>query len=193
MSSPSSDELRLRSSEALFYHRAALNLGFCSRASSTPATPAERATPWRAATPARPRRRAGRHRPQRHGLVDTLGRDGVIERLPTLTTGGPAAGRPARRPAELLAELPRPTSATCWPWSRCAPCWHDTSNSSRLVLPSPSTTASTGRNGPPCRVLQSPPSGRRPFVRLVLKIPSGLLCGATSYAPGRWASLMDTL
>jgi hypothetical protein len=38
--------------------------------------------------------------------VDTLERDGLIERLPTLTTGGPAAGHPARRPARAVGRAP---------------------------------------------------------------------------------------
>jgi hypothetical protein len=42
--------------------------------------------------------------------------------------------------------------------------------------------------------IESPPAGRRrPSAQLAVKIRFDLLCGATSYAPGRWASLLDTL
>jgi hypothetical protein len=75
-----------------------------------PATPAERAPLWRAATPARPRRRAGRHRPQRHGLLDTLERDGLMERLP----------HPHDRRASCWPPS-APPSSSCWPSSRGRP------------------------------------------------------------------------
>jgi hypothetical protein len=138
-----------------------------------PATPAERATLWRAATPARPRRRAGATARNLTGLVDALKRDGLVERLPhphdrraTLVRLTPAGDRLSAQLlaeqcaalAELLAELPRGRPAHP---AGLGVAGHragtDISNGRRLVLVSPSTTASTDRNGQPCRVLRSPP------------------------------------
>jgi DNA-binding MarR family transcriptional regulator len=100
------------------------------------------------------------------GLVDTLERDGLTERLPhptdrraILVRLTPAGDRLA---GELLTEQ-RPPSPSCWRASRCRP-RHllQALASLRAVLarhPNASPLAtSMGRNGQPRRVLQPPPS-----------------------------------
>lgn len=89
--------------------------------------------------------------------------------------------------AELLAELPEADQRHLL----------QALESLRAVLarhPNASPLAtSMGRTGSPVESSSRRGPRRRPSAQLAVNIPFDLLCGATSYAPGTWASLLDTL
>lgn len=162
---PSSDELRLRRAEGCLPSSRPSTWDVAAAHHPRPAAPAERATPWRAATPARPPAASWTPPPRNFtGLVDTLERDGLIERLP----------HPHDRRASCWPPS-APPWPSCWPSSRGRPthpaglgvaahrAGTDISNDCRLGLASPRPTRAqtgTGRHAESSN--RRRPAGDRP-------------------------------
>ena len=136
------------------------------------------------------------------GLVDTLERDGWPNACPTqepaalLVRLTPAGERLADELlttqraalAELLVELPEADQRHLL--QALESLRGRAGTTPRTLARSPPAWAGTGS---PAESSSRRHPSRPPSTQLARNIPFDLLCGATSYAPGRWASLLDTL